>query len=313
VSTVQSSLSKSTPIDADTSASAGKGKVYLALILVQIFFSLHYFAAQFVLREIPAPAWAALRVTSAALIMMLICLPRARLTFPRKARDLGALFVYSIFGVSINQICFTEGLARSTPTHSAIINSSIPIATLLFAILLGKERSSIKKILSIAVSVSGVLYLLKIEQMEFGNRQVVGDLLTMINALSFSFFLVISKELVMRYDSFVATAIILAFGSVGITAYSHDSLLAFEPSSVSTSVWVSAAFIVIFPTVLAYFFNYWALKRVESSLVAFFIYVQPALAATISVLFRGEQLTHRMVISSVLIFIGFLISYRSRK
>src|SRR5438552_18223850 len=137
-------------------------------------------------------------------------------------------------------------------------------------------------------------------------------MLNVINSLSFSFFLVISKELVMRYDSFVSSAILLAFGSVGITAYSHKSLLAFEPASVSSSVWLTAGFIVIFPTVLAYFLNYWALKRVESSLVAFFIYVQPALAATLSVPFRGEQLTLRMVISALLIFVGFLVSYKSR-
>jgi drug/metabolite transporter (DMT)-like permease len=297
---------------AEVAVNESRGGVYLALLLVQIFFSIHYFAAQFVMREISPPAWAALRVSTAALIMMLISIPRARKTFPRSARDLGALFIYSIFGVAINQICFTEGLARSTPIHSAIIVSSIPIATLLFAILLGKERASGRKIFSIALSLSGVLYLLKIEHLQLQNTQVFGDLLNLINALSFSFFLVISKELVMRYDSFVSSAILLAFGSVGITAYSHKSLLAFEPSTISSSVWLTAAFIIIFPTVLAYFFNYWALKRVESSLVAFFIYVQPALAAIISVLFRGEQLTLRTVISAVLIFTGFLISYKSR-
>jgi drug/metabolite transporter (DMT)-like permease len=246
------------------------------------------------------------------MIMLVICLPRARETFPRRGRDLAALFIYSLFGVAINQVCFTEGLARSTPTHSAIINSSIPIATLLFAILLRKEHSSAKKLISIVISLSGVLYLLKIEQFRLSDRQVVGDLLTFTNAMSFSFFLVISKELVMRYNPFVATAILLAFGSVGVTAYSYRSLLLFEPSAVSLPVWVAAGFIVIFPTVLAYFFNYWALKRVESSLVAFFIYVQPALAASISVLFRGEDLTMRMIVSASLIFLGFFISYKSR-
>src|SRR5205823_10337046 len=106
----------------------------------------------------------------------------------------------------------------------------------------------------------------------------------------------------------VAAAILLAFGSVGITTYSYRSLLAFEPGLISTQVWVAAIFIVIFPTVLAYFFNYWSLKRVESSLVAFFIYIQPVLAGSLSVLFRGEHLTFRMVMSATLIFLGFLIS-----
>ncbi|MEW6733982.1 MAG: DMT family transporter [Acidobacteriota bacterium] len=310
---MKNSLSESSYTQPETSWREGSGAVYLALLLVQIFFGLHYFAAKIVLAEISAPAWAAIRVTCAAIIMLLLCVPRARKAFPRSARDIGALFIYSVFGVMINQVCFTEGLARTTPTHSAIINSSIPVATLLFAILLGKERYSLGKLISITISLSGVLYLLKIEQFQLNDAQMVGDLLTFTNAMSFSLFLVISKELVMRYDSFVTTAILLAFGSLGISSYSYRALLDFDHTKVSSSVWLFALFIVIFPTVLAYFFNYWALKRVESSLVAFFIYIQPPLAATLSIAFRNEKLTLRMVISAVLIFTGFFLSTQVRR
>lgn len=288
---------------------ARTGSVYLALLSVQIFFGIHYFAAKIVLAQIPAPAWAAMRVIGAAIIMLLISAPRPRTVWPRGRRDLGMLCVYSIFGVVINQICFTEGLARTTPTHSAIINSIIPIVTLLFAILFRKEDFALRKVLSIVISLSGVLYLLKVDQFELKNTQVVGDLLTLTNAISFSFFLVISKELVMRYDSFVATALLLAFGSFGIATYSFKSLAAFDPNTVTTAAWFWALFIIIFPTVLAYFFNYWALRRVESSLVAFFIYVQPPLAATLSFIFLDEEISPRMVISAILIFTGFSISH----
>lgn len=302
---------KSAPVLAETplsSRSIDQSKVYLALLSVQIFFGIHYFAAKEVLKEIPAPVWASLRVSAAAFLMLLICLPQAKKRLPKSSGDLLRLFVYAIFGVIINQICFTEGLARTAPTHSAIINTSIPIATLVFAILLGKEIFSLNKLACIVVSLSGVLYLLKIDQFQLDNKYLIGDLLTLTNACSFSFFLVISKELVSKYDAFVTTAILLAFGAVGITLYGLKALLVFQPSTVSASVWGWAAFIVIFPTILAYFFNYWALKRVESSLVAFFIYVQPILAAILSLIFRGESLTGRMIISAFLIFIGFLIS-----
>ncbi|MBL8149926.1 MAG: DMT family transporter, partial [Blastocatellia bacterium] len=152
------------------------GRVYMALLCVQLSFSLHYFAAKMVLQEISAPTWAALRVTSGAVLMTLLVLPRLRKHFPSKS-DLWKLFIFALFGVTFNQICFTEGLARTTATHSAIINSSIPVSTLLFAILLGRERFSLRKLISICFSLSGVLYLLKIEQLRFSDSQVIGDLL----------------------------------------------------------------------------------------------------------------------------------------
>ncbi|KAF0247454.1 MAG: permease DMT superfamily [bacterium] len=295
------------------STSDPKTKVYLALLSVQIFFGIHYFAAKEVLKEIPAPTWASLRVTLGAIVMLLLVLPRAKKNFPRSIKDFGLIFIYSVFGVAINQICFTEGLARTIPTHSAIINTVIPITTLLFAILFKKETFSLGKALSILVSLSGVLYLLGIDKFDLSSDYIFGDLLTLTNALSFSLFLVISKEIVMRYDPFVITAILLAFGSTIITGYGASSLLVFEPTKISGYVWAWGVFIVIFPTVLAYFFNYWALKRVESSLVAFFIYIQPPIAATLSIIFRGEQLTLRMIISAILIFIGSLLSVRARR
>jgi drug/metabolite transporter (DMT)-like permease len=297
----------------ETTASDPKTKVYLALLSVQIFFGIHYFAAKEVLKEIPAPTWAALRVTLGAIVMLLIVLPKAKKSFPKSIKDFGWIFIYAVFGVSINQICFTEGLARTIPIHSSIINTTIPIITLLFAILLKKETFSSAKAISIIVSLTGVLYLLQIDKFTLNSEYALGDLLTLTNAISFSFFLVISKEIVMRYDPFVITAILLAFGSTIITGYGFNSLMAFEPSKISNYVWAWAVFIIIFPTVLAYFFNYWALKRVESSLVAFFIYVQPPIAAALSIVFRGEELTLRMVISAILIFIGSLLSVRARR
>lgn len=245
--------------------------------------------------------------------MLLLVLPRAKKNFPKSIRDFGLIFIYSLFGVAINQICFTEGLARTIPTHSSIINTIIPITTLLFAILLGKEKFSSSKAISIIVSLAGVLYLLGIDRLQLDNSYITGDLLTLTNALSFSFFLVISKEIVMRYDPFVITAILLAFGSTVITGYGSTALLKFNPWAISGYVWGWVVFIVIFPTVLAYFFNYWALKRVESSLVAFFIYIQPPIAATLSIAFRGEHLTFRMIISAILIFIGSVLSVRARR
>jgi len=46
------------------------------------------------------------------------------------------LALYALFGVVINQSCFVEGLSRTTPIHSSIINTTIPVGTLTFAVLL---------------------------------------------------------------------------------------------------------------------------------------------------------------------------------
>ena len=113
--------------------------VHASLVLIQVFFGLHYLAAKIVLSEIPPALWALMRVSAAALLLALVARLAGR-KLPRSGAVLGRLALYAIFGVVINQLCFVEGLSRTTPAHSSILITAIPIGTLVFAVLLRRER-----------------------------------------------------------------------------------------------------------------------------------------------------------------------------
>ena len=85
----------------------------------------------------------------------------------------------------------------------------------------------------------------------------------------------------------------------------------FDPSAVSAAHWLLAILIVIFPTVVAYFLNYWALARVESSQVALLIFLQPIVASVLSIVLLDEVVTLRLVISSALVFLGVILATQS--
>src|SRR5262245_46668877 len=148
---------------------------------------------------IPPRAWATMRIVpAAALLMGYVLATRPRL-IPRGRRDLATIALCSLFGVVINQICFVEGLARTSTAHSALINTSIPVATLLIAILMKREGITGRKLAGIALSLGGVLWLVLHGGARLGGAWMTGDLLTMINAISYSFFLVISRPLLQRH------------------------------------------------------------------------------------------------------------------
>jgi len=227
-----------------------------ALVLVQVFFGVHYLAAKVLLEFIPPRAWAVLRVIPAALLL-LIAVRALGHRLPSARGDLLRLAVFSIFGVVINQVCFVEGLSRTTPAHSSIIMTSIPVGALLFGVILGRESLNVWKVLSLVVSFAGVILVILsglggagLEALSGigGARTVVGDVLTLVNALSYSFFLVISKRLLMRVDPLGATAVLLTFGSLGILLVGGTELLSFSPTAVPPRIWGLAVYIVIFPT-----------------------------------------------------------------
>ena len=286
--------------------------VHASLIAVQVFFGFHYLAAKLVLAEMPPRAWAFSRIAAAAVVLWVIC-RMLRRPVPRDPKVWGLLGLFSIFGVGINQVCFVEGLSRTTPTHSALMNTTIPVGTLAFAVLLGQERLRLRKVAALLVALAGVLFVIRPWAGDVPVGIQTGDLLTLVNATSFSFFLVISKRLMTRIDALAGTAILLTFGALGVGILGLPPLLSVDFAALSARFWWLAAFIVLLPTAAAYVINYWALGKVDSSLVAFFIFLQPVLAAGLSWAFLGERPGPVMFLGAALIFLGVGLTGRRVK
>ncbi|TDI31515.1 MAG: DMT family transporter [Acidobacteria bacterium] len=273
------------------------------LVVVQVLFGVHYFAAKIVLAEIPPLAWAGLRVAAAALFLLpLAFLISGRRAVPRPA-DLARLAGLSLLGVVINQWAFVEGLSRTSITHSALINTGIPVLTLIFAVLMRQERANPGKLASIFLAMLGVLVLLRVDSMVL-DRATRGDLITLINATSFSLFLVLSRPLLTRLDPLMATGFLFAFGSLVLLPLGAPLWLRISPSTLQPATWLWGAFVVLGATVVAYSLNYLALRRMESSVVALFILLQPLLAASADVWVMGSKWTLRLSAATVLIGAG---------
>ncbi len=77
--------------------------------------------------------------------------------------------------------------------------------------------------------------------------------------------------------------------------------------SVSAWRWLAVIYIVLVPTVIAYYVNAWALGRVAPSVVAIYIYLQPLLAFGLAPLVLGEKWNSRTIVACALIFAGVAV------
>ena len=121
------------------------------------------------------------------------------------------------------------------------------------------------------------------------------------------------KRLAGRIDALSGTAVLLAFGTVGVAGIGLHDLMALDFSAVSPGTWGLAAYIVLFPTAGAYLVSLWALARVESSVVALFIFVQPLIAATLSALILRERPTPLVWFGASFIFAGVYFALRRKR
>jgi drug/metabolite transporter (DMT)-like permease len=241
-------------------------------------------------------------------------LPNARLWF--------GLLIAAFFGVVLNQILFTEGMARTIPEHSAVVNAAIPTWTLLAAVIARQERLGVARVLAIGCALLGVLYLLGADRLLLSGdapmfdqgATVLGDVLTMMNGMSFAIHLVIMRRIGRDLDPWLATAVLFASSLVMIGAWSGPHVHADDARALLTPpiVWF-ALYAVLFSTVLTYFLNTWALRHAHSSQVALYINVQPLVATILNSAMGAPLPGHRFFVALVLVALGLWLQSRASR
>ena len=290
-------------LSAAAPAPSGMREVYVALVLVQVFFATLPIAVKVVLRDLSSPALALARVALAALLFA--ALQRAIVgERVRGWRDNGLLALYAVFGVVLNQLLYITALTMTTATAAQTFVAAGPALTLLVVILLRKETATPLKWIGIGLAGCGALSLIGVGLSEGSWR---GNLLAFLNVCAYSIYLVISRGLLRRYDALTVITRVFVFGAVLIAPWGIAPLWR-EIGGVSGGGWAALVYIVVLPTVGAYYLNVYALKRVESSVVSVFVYVQPMMTAVLAVWLLGEILSPRLIPAALLIFAGVTVT-----
>lgn len=286
---------------------ARRRSVFAVLALVQLFFATLAIAGKIALRELSSPALVLARVGGAALVFFAI----HRLTTNEKIRDRRdylLLALYSVLGVSLNQLLYLAGLERTTATTAQMFIVAGPAITLAVAMMRGVERGTPIKWTGIVLAASGALTL--VAAVPANNR--LGNLFILTNVVIYSVYLVLTRGIVRRYHPLTVITWIFAFGAVALVPIGAAPLVR-ELPELSVDGWLAVVWIIALPTVAAYYLNVWALLHVESSIVSTFVYLQPVLTALMAVSILDERPSARLIPSAALIAVGVAVTLHEQR
>jgi drug/metabolite transporter (DMT)-like permease len=292
---------------------AGAGP-HLALVAVQIIFGTWPIVGKVALRTLPSTGLVSLRVAGAATAFLLLLRLKGRLIVPRRA-DLARLALCSLLGVGLNQLLFVKGLALSTVVNSTIIGTIIPVSTLLVGALFGFEKLTARAALGTLIAAAGVVYLVDPLRADFSGGKALGNLLLVGNSFVYGAYIAVSRDVFRRYGALTAMAWVFAFGCLMTVPLGGYYLSQTPLQSLGWVTWLSVAYIILIPTVGAYYLNAWALERVAASTVSAYIYLQPLIAFAVAPLVLGadEQWGPRNWVAAALIFAGVaVVTLRAR-
>ena len=250
-------------------------------------------------------AW---RIGAAALTLGGISLAvYGRGSMPRRC-DLPRLFLCALLGVVINQGLFLLGLARSTPMNAGLVMSLIPVFTFAIAAGVGQEAFSLGRGAGIGVAFVGAALLLLGQGSGLDSGHGLGNALMVLNALSYSSYLVLSRPLLERYRSLSVIAWIYILSLPVLPLFMIGQKLL--PDAGAHTAWWSLVYILVFPTVIAYLLNMFALARLRASTTAVYIYLQPLITGVAAWMVFGELPTRGMGGAALLLFLGIWLVAR---
>lgn len=235
---------------------------------------------------------------------------------PITRADLRRLLWAGLVIYSLQQITFIYGVYLSTATEAALLISTMPIWTAIFAVVGGQEHLTRLNWVGVGVGFAGVAMVVlggdAQAGLQFGGR-VVGDLLLLFSACLYGYFMVEVKPLVETYGGLTTVAWAYALAAVVIVPVSARDLLATNWAGLDWTTWVLlVGWVGALAGVYGFAVWYTAVGRTTAARTAVYQYLVPVVAMAAAAVFLKERPQALQLAGAALTLAGLALTRRPR-
>lgn len=229
-------------------------------------------------------------------------------------QDRKRLFLCALTGIAINQMLFLKGLSLTYSIHASLLMLATPILIVFIAAWILKETLGLMKVAGLALGIAGAAVLIMARQSSGKGDDVLwGDVLIIVNAVSYAFYFILVKPLMLKYNPLVIIRWIFSIGLLMVLPFGWTEFTEIHWPQFNATDLIILGLVVFTGTFLAYVFNVYGIKYLGASIAGFYIYTQPVFAALIAMIFLKEDLEIYKIIAAVLIFTGVYLANKPVK
>jgi drug/metabolite transporter (DMT)-like permease len=289
-----------------------KTKAHLAVLGANLIFGVNFSVVKYITPALIKPfGLNVVRVlVTTALFWLMLMFEKPEKKIQKK--DLPLFLLCGLTGVAINQLLFIKGLSMTFSTHGALLMLCTPIMITIAALFFLKERLTPGRLIGLLLGIGGATVLiLSKEKSGSGSNVLLGDIFIIINAISYSFYFVLVKPLILKYSPLQVITWVFTMGAVFIIPVGWQEFIAVPWNTFSLLDFSAIAFVVLGATFLAYLFNIYGLHHLNASATGSYIYLQPIFATVVAMVFLHEPFSWIKALSAVMIFAGvFLVNLK---
>jgi len=287
-------------------------KAHIAVLSTNLFFAINFSLVKYVSPALVKPYAINVLRAGISLILFWLLWTMSDIRPHIKREHWPRFFLCGLTGIAINQTFFIKGLTYTSAIHASLLILLTPLLISIFAFWVLKEKFTVAKAIGIALGIGGAtLLILSKEQSASASNYLLGDMLIVINAISYTIYFIIVKPLMAEYPPLHVVRWVFTFGFLMILPFGWNEFISIPWEKLEWSHYGALLFTVIAGTFLGYYFNIYGIQHLGAGLTGAYIYTQPVFAAIIAVIFFNEHLTPAKIAAGAMIFLGvFLVSFK---
>ena len=232
-----------------------------------------------------------------------------KIRFP-EIKNYYLIFFFSGLFFALDLICWHWSIKLTTVSKSTFLSNLAPVVVILFSYFFLKEKFTKFFYLAAGLSLGGMTLLLG-ESFQFNKEQFLGDLLGVLTAVWYGFYIITISQLRKKYNT---TSIMVISGAVTSVFLIITSLF-FEQQLIPQSITsIISLFLLAFVSqFLGQALITYSLAYLPASTSSLTLLIQPITATFLGYLFFQEKLNSIQFFGCILILIGIYIARAKNK
>ncbi|HKX90435.1 MAG TPA: DMT family transporter [Sphingopyxis sp.] len=260
---------------------------------------------------VPPAALSFWRWTLALALLLPLAWPHLKRDWPVLRANWPTVALLGALAIGAFNTMLYTGLQSTTALNSMLIQSALPALVLIVGTLVMGDRTSLRQIAGVTISLAGVLTIIGRGDPAtlLGLHLNIGDAIIGAAVLLWALYSVLLRRRPAVHPlSFLAASIIVGIAVIA-PVYAHE--LRSGPLIVpGTESALAIAYVSIFPSFLAYLFFNRGVELIGSAATGQYMNVMPLMGAGLAMLFLGERLYLFHIVGLALIVAGILVAGR---
>lgn len=284
---------------------------YIAITITSLIWGISYLCTRVALTAFSPLQLGFTRFLIATIILFVILMIIEKKIKVDK-EDLPRLASVGIIGVAAYAFFENNGIKLTSASSASMIIASVPIFSLIGDWLINKNKLTLRKTISVALSVGGVFLIVigNMDQNGFSGH-IIGFIFMFCAAMSWVTFNFIVKPLYEKYSGLTITFFQILFGMIALAPFAvfHYPVKAL----LSTSVLLNVLFLAIFCSAIAYFLYIFSLNQLGVTVTTLFVNFLPVVTVVLSFFILKEKVVAVQILGGAIVIFSVCLITLEKK